>query len=176
MPLDPELYFDLSMDEIREVARFAVAPVEDALALLDDAPDPRITAAFHAARRFADGEPRSKLQRTTALDAHRAARDATDPVAQHIAAAAADAAASAYLHPFAKGDQVAHILRSSAHAALATEATEPGADGVREVLDQAVRRATPTLRNVLHRYPPFPHGRNRVTQVMCELDLALRQT
>lgn len=175
MPVDPELYFDLSMDEIREVTRFAVAPVEDALALLDHAPDPRITAALDAARRFADGEPRSKLQRTTALDAHRAAREATDPVGQHVASAAGDAAASAYLHPFAKGEQVGHILRSTAHAALATEGAGNGDAGVRAALDEAVHRATPTLRDVLHRYPPFPQGRNRVTQVVCELDLALRE-
>lgn len=174
MPVDPELYFDLSMDELREVTRFAVAPVQDALALLDTATDPRIAAALDAALRFADGGPRSQLQRTTAMNAHRAAKEASDPVGQHIAAAAGDAAASAYLHPFAKGDQVGHILRSTAHAALAIDAAGLGIEGARAVLDAALRRATPTLLGVLHRYPPFPQGRSRVAQVVCELDLALR--
>ncbi|WP_460769614.1 putative immunity protein [Mariniluteicoccus flavus] len=80
--------------------------------------DPRISAALEAAQRFTLGEPRSKLQRVAALDAHRAAKDAGNPVNAHTASAAGDAAASAYLHPFAKGDQVAHKLRSAAQHTL----------------------------------------------------------
>ncbi|WP_156188245.1 hypothetical protein [Arsenicicoccus sp. oral taxon 190] len=34
MPIDPGLSIALSLDELREVARFAVAPAEEALALL----------------------------------------------------------------------------------------------------------------------------------------------
>lgn len=176
MAVNPDLYFDLTLEELREVTRFALAPVEIALALLDQPPDPRVGAALDAARRFADGEPRSKRQRTTALDAHRAAKASADPVVQHIAAAAGDAAASAYLHPFAKGDQVGHILRSTAHVALAAEAAGGGAEDVAAVIDDAVRRATPVLRDVLHRYPPFPPGRGRVSQMVCRVDLALRQS
>lgn len=116
MAVDPDLYFDLSMDELREVTRFALAPAEQVTGLLGARVDPRIQAALEAARLFAAGQRRSKLQRTTALDAHRAAREATDDVARHAAAAAGDAAGSAYLHPFAKADQVGHILRSQCPA------------------------------------------------------------
>lgn len=173
--IDPELYFELSTDELREVTRFALAPVEQALGLLGQPLDPRVTAAVRAARRFADGESRSRLQRTAALDAHRAAKEAADLVSQHVAAAAGDASASAYLHPFAKGDQVGHILRSTAHVALAAEETGASDGELTAVLEDAVHRASPVLLEVLRRYPPFPAGRTRVAQVVCDLDLALRQ-
>lgn len=114
-----------------------------------------------------------ELQRTTALDAHRAAREATDAVARHAAAAVGDAAGSAYLHPFAKADKIGHILRSTVHAALAAQAAG-GDAAARDVLDSAVTRATPVLRGVLHRHPPFPPGRNPVTRITSDLDKALR--
>ena len=170
MAVDPDLYFDLSMDELREVTRFALAPAEQATGLLGARVDPRIQAALEAARLFAAGRRRSKLQRTTALDAHRAAREATDDVARHAAAAAGDAAGS---DPFAKADQVGHILRSTAHAALAVQAAR-GEAAAQDLLDNAVSRATPALRAVLRRYPPFPPDRNPVTQITSDLDTALR--
>lgn len=174
MPVDPELYFDLSLAELREVTRFALASAEEATALVSPPLDPRTVTAIEAARRFASGEPRSTLQRVAALDAHRAAKEASDPVAAHAAAAAGDAAASAYLHPFAKGDQVGHILRSSAHAALAAQAAgEPTAPEA--ALDRAVSRATPTLLDVLRRYPSFPRGRSLISRLASDLDFRLRQ-
>lgn len=173
MDVDPGRYFDLSMDELREVSRFALTPAEHAMRLLERAPDPRTVAALEAARLFVSGQPRSILQRTAALDAHRAAKEAPDAVGQHVAAAAGDAAASAYLHPLAKGEQVGHILRSTAHAALAAEAV--GGDGAATaVLEDAINRATPVVLNVLHRYPPFPAGRALWMRIVSELDRALR--
>ena len=68
MAVDPDLYFDLSMDELREITRFALAPAEQVTGLLGARVDPRIQAALEAARLFAAGRRRSKLQRTTALD------------------------------------------------------------------------------------------------------------
>lgn len=175
VPVDPDLYFDLSMDELREVTRFALASAEEAADLLGSDADPRIRAAIEAAQRFAGGEPRSTLQRVTALDAHRAAKEATDLVTAHAASAAGDAAASAYLHPFAKGDQVGHILRSTAHAALAEEAATGEPSAVAAVLERAQTRATPTLIGVLNRYPLFPRGRSRVSHLVSDLDLTLRE-
>ncbi|WP_298753171.1 putative immunity protein [uncultured Serinicoccus sp.] len=175
MPVDPGLYFQLTTDELREVTRFALASAEEAVALLDAPVDPRIMAAIEAAKLFAAGDPRSKLQRVAAVEAQRAAKEMHATVASHAASAAGDAAASAYLHPFAKGDQVAHILRSSAHAALAAEAAagDPAAAGT--ALTRARTRATPTLLAVLNRYPAFPRGRSRVKQLVSDLDLALRE-
>ena len=104
------------MDELRAIAGYAVACAEPALVLFQKAcpDDPRPAAALQAARVFAEGAPRSRLQRTAATDAHRAARDATTEAARHAASAAGDAAAAAYLHPLAKATQVRHILGSAA--------------------------------------------------------------
>jgi hypothetical protein len=67
------------------------------------------------------GVLRSRVQRTAAADAYRAAKEAPSDAARHAAYAAADAAASAYLHPLARATQVRHILGAAAHAARATE-------------------------------------------------------
>ena len=104
--------FELTMDELRAVAGYAVACAEPALVIFqkDHPDDPRPAAALQAARVFAEGAPRSRLQRATATDAHRAARDAATEAARHAANAAGDAAAAAYLHPLATATQVRHIL------------------------------------------------------------------
>lgn len=123
MAIDPDHYFELTMDELREVARFAVQGAQAVLAVYEDAEpgDPRPRAAIQAASAFANGARRTKLQRVTALDAHRAAKAASSEAAKHAAHAAGDAASAAYLHPFAHADQLGHILRADAHAAYAEE-------------------------------------------------------
>jgi hypothetical protein len=176
MPIDPADYFDLSMDDLREVARYAVSSAEDVLAMFEQVhpEDARPRAAIDAAWTFVNGANRTMLQRTTALDAHRAAKVAGTDAAKHAAAAAGDAAAAAYLHPFAKADQVGHILRATAHAAHAAEAAacDP-AVGLRRV-EEAAQRATPRLLDVLRRYPPAPTGKSRVSILMKLLDATLR--
>ena len=69
--------FELTMDELRAVAGYAATCAEPALVIVrkERPDDPRPAAAVHAARVFAEGAPRSRLQRTAATDAHRAARD-----------------------------------------------------------------------------------------------------
>ena len=66
--------FELTTDELRAVVRYAVACAEPAFVLFRKArpDDPRPADALQAARVFADGAPRSRLQRTAAADAHRA--------------------------------------------------------------------------------------------------------
>src|SRR6476620_1905407 len=144
--------FALTTDELRAVAAYAVACAEPALVIFEKVhpDDPRPAAALEAARVFAEGAPRSRLQRTAATDAHRAARDATTEPARHAASAAGDAAAAAYLHPLAKATQVRHILGAATHAARAA------------VLD------------VLGRYPRAPKGRSRIAVLMKRLDSLLR--
>ncbi|WP_372452611.1 putative immunity protein [Pseudonocardia nigra] len=61
--------------------------------------DRRPRAAVEAAWTFVGGANRTKLQRVTSLDAHRAAKEATTEAAKHAAHAAGDAASAAYLHP-----------------------------------------------------------------------------
>ena len=165
------------MDELRAVAGYAVACAGPALVLFQKAcpDDPRPAAALHAARVFAEGAPRSRLQRTAATDAHRAARDATTEAARHAASAAGDAAAAAYLHPLAKATQVRHILGSAAHAARAAELARGDDPVVAEyVITAAAKRATPVVLDVLSRYPRAPKGRTRVAVLMERLDSLLR--
>ena len=165
------------MDELRAIAGYAVACAEPALVLFQKArpEDPRPAAALHAARVFAAGALRSRLQRTTATDAHRAALDADVPAAQHAASAAGDAAAAAYLHPLAKATQVRHILGSAAHAARAAELARGDDPVVAEyVIIAAAKRATPVVLDVLARYPRAPKGSTRVALLMRRLDSLLR--
>ena len=120
------------------------------------------------------GAPRSRLQRTAAADAHRAARR-PDRGEGHAADAAGDAAASAYLHPLAKATQVRHILGPAAHAARAAELARGDDPVVAEyVITAAAQRVTPVVRDVLTRYPRAPKGRTRVAVLMHRLDGLLR--
>ena len=165
------------MDELRAIARYAAACAEPALVIFhkDRPDDPRPATALHAARVFAEGAPRSRLQRTAATDAHRAARGATSEAAQHSATAAANAAAAAYLHPLAKATQVRHILGSAAHAARAAELARGDDPVVAEyVITAAASQATPIVLDVLSRYPRAPKGRTRVAVLMGRLDKLLQ--
>ena len=165
------------MDELRAVAGYTGACADPALVIFQkDLPDdPRPAAALQAARVFAQGAPRSRLQRATAADAHRAAREAATDAARHAASAAGDAAAAAYLHPLAKATQVRHILGAAAHAARAAELARGDDPVVAEyVITAAAKRATPVVRDVLTRYPRAPQGRTRVAVLMQRLDGMLR--
>jgi len=167
------------MDELRVVARYAMEAAEESLPIFERAEpdDARPREGIQAARVFADGAARTRLQRVTARDAHRAAKDARDSAAQHAARAAGDAAAAAYLHPLAQATQVAHILRAAANAAHAAE-LDAGADPAvgDALIERARRRATPVLIDVLSRYPSAPAGASRVSALMQTLDTALRRS
>ena len=169
--------FELTTGELRVIAGYAVACAEPALVIFQKGhpDDPRPAAALQAARVFAEGAPRSRLQRATATDAHRAARDAATEAAGHAASAAGDAAAAAYLHPLAKATQVRHILGAAAHAARAAELARGDDPVVAEyALTAAAKRATPVVLDVLTRYPRAPKGRTRVAGLMQRLDGMLR--
>lgn len=169
--------FELSMDELRAVAGYAAACAEPALVIFRKAhpDDPRPAAALHAARLFAEGASRSRLQRTAAVAAHRAGSDAATEAAGHAATAAGDAAAAAYLHPVAKATQVRHILGAAAQAARAAELVRGNDPVVAEyVITAAAKRATPTVAAVLARYPRAPSGRTRVSALIQRLDGLLR--
>jgi hypothetical protein len=169
--------FELTMGELRAIAGYARACAEPALVIFqkDHPHDHRPAAALQAARVFAEGGPRSRLQRATATDAHRAAREAATEAARHAASAAGDAAAAAYLHPLAKATQVRHILGAAAHAARAAELARGDDLVVAEyVITAAAKRATPEVLDVLARYPRAPQGRTRVAVLMQRLDRMLR--
>jgi hypothetical protein len=168
---------ELSMDELRVVARYTVESAQEALPLFEEASpeDPRPRSAIEAAWAFANGAARTKWQRVAALDAHRAAKSAPHEAGRHAARAAGDAAAAAYLHPLANATQVGHILRAAANVARAAELSAADDPGVGEALiEQARRRATPALIDVLNRYPLAPTGKSRVAHLMKTLDTSLR--
>lgn len=168
---------ELSTEDLRAVTRYAVACAADVLHLFERAApdDPRPGAAIDAAQAFAGGLARSRLQRVTALDANRAAREVRDPVAQHAARAAGAAGAAAYLHPLTKATQVGHILGAAAHAARAWELAAGDVPDVSAArIEDAARRAGSDVVDVLRRYPPAPSRGNRVTQLMSALDTRLR--
>src|SRR6478672_10321016 len=165
------------MDELRAVVGYAVACAEPALVIFrkDHPDDSRPAQALDAARDFAEGSPRTRRQRSTAADAHRAARAASSPAAQHAARAAGDAAAAAYLHPLANATQVRHILGAAAQAARAAELARGDDPVVAEyVVTAAAQRADPVVLDVLSRYPRAPHGRSRTAALMTRLDSLLR--
>jgi hypothetical protein len=174
---NPSPDVQLTMAELRAVARYAIACAEPVLVLYERAcpQDPRPAAALEAARAFADGGHRARRQRSAATEAHRAGREAPTEAATYAAMAAGDAAAAAYLHPLAKATQVRHILGAAAHAARAAEVAR-GEDAVvaEYMLYGAARRADPLVRAVLHRYPRAPRGATRVAVLMARLDSLLR--
>jgi hypothetical protein len=169
--------FELTMDELRVVAHYVLESAEEVLPVFEDANpgDPRPRTAISAAQQFVNGAKRTKLQRIASLDAHRAAKEATTEAARLAARAAGDAASAAYLHPIAKATQVGHILRAAESAARVGElnADDDFAVGLR-LIEDARRRATPVLIDVLNRYPLAPTGKSRAAQLMTILDASLR--
>lgn len=169
--------FELTMDELRAVTRFVTESAQRVLPLFEDAQqgDARPRAAIEAAWEFVNGAARTKLQRVASLDAHRAAKESATEIARLAARSAGDAASAAYLHPIAQAGQVGHILRAAASSARIAElqAGDNPAAGARAIED-ARRRATRTVIDVLSRYPLAPTANNRVSQLMTTLDAALR--
>lgn len=169
--------FELTHDDLRVVARYVAESAQDVLPVFEHSSpdDPRPRAAIAAAWEFVNGARRTKLQRVTSLDAHRAAKDAPTEVSRLAAQAAGDAASAAYLHPIAKAHQVGHILRAAANAARIAE-IEAGEDPAvgDEIIEQARTRATPVLIDILRRYPLAPTGKSRAAQLMTALDASLR--
>jgi hypothetical protein len=167
----------LSMDDLREVARYAAESAQQVLEIFERAhpADSRARDAIDAAWTFARGGRRGKTLRDTAWAALTAARDADTAAAGHAARAAMCAASAAYLHPLADAHQVKHILGAAAHAARAAElvAGDDRAVGA-DHIEQARRRATPIVVDVLSRYPAAPPGGGRVGELLRDLDEALR--
>lgn len=169
--------FSLTTVDLRAVTSFAVAAAAEVLAIFEaQLPnDERPRRALQAAVTFAEGAPRSRLQRLTAPAAHRAAKTAPSQAGFHAAMAAGDAAASAYLHPLADVAQVNHILRAAAHAARAKELDRPTDPyAAQQAIERAAARATLTLVSVLIRYPVTSPATARVFELMHKLDTILR--
>lgn len=172
--------FALSLAELRAVAGYAVACAARALALYEGAcpGDDRPRAAIAAAHAFTRGAPRSKAMRDAAWAAHRAAqetRDAGRGAASDAARAAGHAVGAAFLHPLPQPTQVRHILGAAVHAARAFELAGGGEAVIGAAhLARAGRLASPTVVDVLRRYPRAPAGGGRVGALLQALDAVLR--
>ncbi|MFE2290393.1 putative immunity protein [Streptomyces sp. NPDC059452] len=169
--------FELTMDELRAVARYVAESAQEVLPAYEGANpgDLRPRSAIEAAWEFINGGRRTRLQRVTSMEAHRAAKEAATEAARLAAQAAGDAASAAYLHPISKAHQVGHILRAAANAARIAEieaGEDPGAGD--RAIEEARERATPVLTDVLRRYPLAPSGKSRAAQLMTTLDASLR--
>jgi hypothetical protein len=167
----------LSMQELRAVTRYAAESAQGVLEIFERGrpDDSRPRDAVEAAWAFARGGKREKIQRVSALAAQTAARDAGDTAAGAAARAAMCAASAAYLHPLADAHQVKHILGAAAYAARAVEMlADDDRDAGAEQIEQARRRATPAVVDVLSRYPAAPSGGGRVGVLLRALDEALR--
>ncbi|WP_028850018.1 putative immunity protein [Thermocrispum municipale] len=164
--------FQLTGAELRAVARFVAESAQEVLPVFESAcpDDGRPRAAVDASWEFINGAERSKRLRLTSMEAHRAASAAPDEASRLAAQAAGDAASAAYLHPISKEHQVGHILRATANAARIAEIQGGRPE---QVLEEARERATPTMVDVLRRYPPPAPGHRRVTELMAELDALL---
>ena len=173
---------NLTLSDLREVARYAVTCALPTLAIFERArpDDRRPRAAIDAAQAFADGAERTKALRDCAWAAQRAAqeaRDAGQAAACEAARAALAAAGAAFLHPLVKATQVKHILGSAAHASRAFELAagdDPtvGASHIAQARTLALTH--PVVVDVLRRYPPAPPGGGRVGELIRQLDASLR--
>lgn len=169
--------FDLTMEELRAVVRFAADSAETVLGdyEADVREDSRPREALVAARAFAAGAPRTNLQRTTATAAHRAAKSAPTKTAQLAARARGDAAAAAYLHPITRATQVGHILGAAACVLLVAELRAGDEENLSMArINAFAEQAVSPLPDVLRRYPVAPQGTSRLSQLMSALDAAIR--
>ncbi len=167
----------LTMGDLRAVAGYAAESAQDVLDIFETAhpADSRPRDAIDAAWTFARGGKRGNALRDTAWAALKAAGEAGAAAAGDAARAAMAAASAAYLHPLADAHQVKHILGAAAHAARAAElaAGDDRAVGA-DRIDEARRRATPAVVDVLRRYPAAPPGGGRIGELLRDLDEALR--
>lgn len=169
---------DLSMDELREIARYAAECATRALPIFErEVPaDSRPRDAIETAFAFAAGGRRTNALRKSAWAAYRAALETRAPAAVDAAHAASQAAAAAFLHPLARAHQVKHVLGAAAHAARAGEidAGDDRSVGA-EYVEWARQHAPAAVVAVLNRLPEAPHSGGRVGELMRVLDTALRR-
>lgn len=168
----------LSEEDRRLVAQWATDYAERVLRLFEAiAPaDPRPREAIEATTTFAQDGKRTARLRALALAAFAAAREVDDPAATAAARAAGIAAATPYTHALATPHQSKHVLGSAVYQALARELAAGNNPSVGDAeIRWAVEHATPTVREVVRRFPVRSPGRSRLVTLFYELDVGLRR-
>ncbi|TDW18007.1 putative immunity protein [Kribbella kalugense] len=165
----------LSLDELRQFSLWSADCAERALPLYEAvAPDDRRPReAIEVVREFGAGGNRTKAIRTAAWAALKAAGEVDDPAAEAAARAAVAAAGSAYLHPLAAATQVKHIVGAAQYAAYAHELAGRDPEAI---VDWAIERVPPMVRDVLRRYPNGSPGRSRLGELHRRLETELRRS
>lgn len=167
----------MSEEELREVTRYVAICARPVLPIFEVSypQDSRPRDAILGAEAFANGSRRTAALRTLALAAFAAAREVEAGPAAQAAYAATYAASAAYLHPIAVATQIKHILGAAVHQAIATELLAPeDTEAANRQLQWAANLASPTVREVLKRYPQMPRGHTRFSTLLYELDTELR--
>jgi len=166
----------LTLDDRRLLGLWAAASAERVLPLFEaKAPaDTRPREAIAGIRIFGRGGNRTVQLRTVALAALAAARDVDDPSAAAAARSAGFAAATAYTKALAAPHHAKHALGPAVYAALARElaAADPRA-GDKEIR-WAIKHASPTIRDIVRRWPARAPGTTRLNILFYQLDSGLR--
>jgi len=164
-------YFEMSLDDLREVAAWAAGFAERALAVYEERVpgDARPRLALEGAKEFARGGGRTNALRKLAMDAYRASREAVDGAASEAANAASLAAALPFTHPFRDLRQAEHLLGPVVHAALALEDGALAGKG-EALLDEAARAAGGTVAGLLRNFPRRGPGASRRDQAFHRLE------
>ena len=173
----PKEYFELSIESLRILGRWAADCAERALPIYEDLNngDTRPRDAINGIRVFADGGNRNAKLRVLAMDAYRASHETKDLAASAAAQAASLAAATAYTHPLVDVQQTKHILGPAAYAALAIEIkknNDPkyGNDEVHWAIDHVQNE----ICEILLKMPGRAEGKSRLDKMMYDLDIGLR--
>jgi hypothetical protein len=167
----------LSDEDRRLIALWAADCAERVLPLFEaKAPsDTRPREAIEGARAFALGGKRTAHLRSLGWAAFAAAREVGDLVATAAARAANLAAATPYTHALATPHQSRHVLGPAVYQAQARElaaANDPGVGD--EEIRWAIEHASPTVREVVRRFPVRSPGRTRLATLFYQLDVGLR--
>jgi len=170
-------YFDLSMESLRILGKWAADCAERALGIYEEVNhnDPRPRDAIKEIRIFANGGKRTAKLRVIALAAYAASRETEHPAASAVARSASLAAATAYTHPLADVQQTKHIVGPAAYAALAIELMNNndstyGNDEVQWAIDNVQKE----ICEILMKMPNRNEGKSRIDTLMFDLDKGIR--
>ncbi|MET9709194.1 putative immunity protein [Nocardiopsis alba] len=170
--------FSLGDDERRELGRWAAEGAARALSLFESrSPDEaRPRKAFEELCAYNDGGPRTARLRSAIWAALSCAKESEDPVAEAAARSIGVAAGTPFVHALATPHQSKHLLAPTTYRirarSLLTGETDAVAD---EEIHRATAHASPTVREVLRRFPARTEGRGWMSALMYRLDVELRR-
>ncbi|MFE1099479.1 putative immunity protein [Nocardiopsis alba] len=170
--------FALGDDERRELGRWAAEGAARALSLFESrSPDEaRPRKAFEELCAYNDGGPRTARLRSAIWAALSCAKESEDPVAEAAARSIGVASGTPFVHALATPHQSKHLLAPTAYRIRARSLLTGETDAVTdEEIHRATAHASPTVREVLRRFPARAEGRGWMSALMYRLDVELRR-